>query len=320
VSFTQIERIARDCGFARVYFLGLEPFAPPDFGENSLIRDQMSHLCFDPGAHYPWATALLLLVKAYEPFAKPFERLPSYYIASNEGYHAANACCEQIKALGFRAERLEIPVFELCKREGIGSMGKNGLISLGELGTRIVFYTIVTDACKTTEFAPEEETISCQGCDACVRACPVNALGENPSHPCIRFYMDGGTMPGWVMEHLPGLLGCEICQSVCKRNAHLTKRLPDERESAAFALEELLNGESVSLKQLCGKNMATRGRLRAQAAVLAAKQGRTDCLPLIRALLEDPIEQVRTAAKWAEQTLSQKENGTAQPKNPNPKE
>ena len=103
-------------------------------------------------------------------------------------------------------------------------------------------------------------------------------------------------MADWVMDALTSILGCELCQSVCPYNRTIEPitDMPD-----AFRLEKLLSGEIKPALRIVGTNLKKNGRLQQHACVVAAKQGRTDLVPLIENLLDDPREAVRVAADYA---------------------
>ena len=92
-------------------------------------------------------------------------------------------------------------------------------------------------------------------------------------------------------------LGCEICQSVCPKNARL-KKLPVPDDTAeAFELRRLIAGNAKAARIIAGKNITGNGRLTMEAIAFAAREGQ--CEAEIRACLSSPFEQVRMAAKWA---------------------
>ena len=303
----QMKALAQAHGFACVYCL-----CPQPLGETwaALYRERPPHtqaLCLDPTSAYPWASALVLLVRAYRPFLAE-TGLPGYYIASNAGYHAANAMCAALCEAGYRAQRLEVPLPALVLQAGIGTLCKNAMLDLPGLGTRTVLYTIVTDACAPETDFPRPPA-PCGACALCVNACPASAI--HPGHGleavrCLRTYMEGDPMPIEVMERLPGLLGCEICQSACPRNAKIQPRAATEEELAAFDIPTLLRSVNKAARMLVGKNMCSRSRLTAQAAVLAAKRGQYGLLADIRGLLTHPQPAVREAAVWAAEILQKK--------------
>lgn len=300
MTIAALKELVRHHGFA-VYCLRLQPLGdvwrsmcrampPPHTGK----------LCLDPLFEYPDATSLLLLVRAYRPFAVE-SGLPSYYIASNAGYHAAHAFAAALRMQGYCAYRLEVPLAALVTIAGIGRVCKNALIDIDGFGTRTVLYTIATNAVPPeNEFTPPPAY--CGDCAECAAACPANAIDTVhgiDSTKCLRTYMEGDIMPAWAMERLPGLLGCERCMAVCPRNKGIQNRVPEENERRAFDLAALLSGELAAARALVGKNMCTRGRLQAQAAVLAALKKRKDLLPLIEQLQRHPVEAVNKSAIWS---------------------
>lgn len=107
-------------------------------------------------------------------------------------------------------------------------------------------------------------------------------------------------MEPWVMDAMTCILGCELCQKVCPYN-HGIEPLEDVPD--AFRLEEILSGNIKPVLQIVGKNLNKQGRVIQHACVIAAKQGRTDLIPMIERWLTDEREAVRVAAGYALEKL-----------------
>ena len=70
---------------------------------------------------------------------------------------------------------------KLCAYEaGLGVYGRSGLILHPELGNRIAIGAFLTDA-RLEPDGKLEGCDPCRGCNACVRACPANAYGDDGS-------------------------------------------------------------------------------------------------------------------------------------------
>ncbi|MBQ3109202.1 MAG: 4Fe-4S dicluster domain-containing protein [Clostridia bacterium] len=259
---------AKELGFARCYALPLEPLSR--WGEAVMGEGQFAHardLVSDPRQAYPSAKCILLLVYAYQPFQMG-EKIPAYYLASQRSYLAAVEFTKCLQEEGFLAERIHVPARALALQNGIGFAGKNGLLYLDEFGSRIVLQTVVTDACEPQPVVRGDEDRSCDSCGACAAACPARAIdGENGLTPakCLRAHMEKAPFPKWVEERMPGYLGCEICQSVCPKNAHLAVAEPSDEVREAFLMERLIAGDASAARRLTGKNLSGGGKLTYQA-------------------------------------------------------
>ncbi len=290
---------AKRLGFAGMWGMPVADFCDVEEARRKgCLHQNARALQTDPKNTYPWAQSMILCIYPYRPYR---DHLPGYYEASNSGYHAFKEFIRALNDNGVRAEHTELPVAALARRLGIGQAILSGLTSFGEWGTRVAAYTAVLECtCNGLTDAPIKDQM-CQGCDACVRACPTGAIDGQGFHwqRCIRAYLDGQPMPEWVMRALPGMLGCEICQQVCPRNRHIPVQTEDAHIRGAVALDRLLKGQQQEAKLLLGKNMASHGRFYAQAAVLAAKEGKREHLPYIKKLSDHKEACVRRAADWA---------------------
>ena len=83
-----------------------------------------------------------------------------------------------------------------------------------------------------------------------------------------RYIMNSGyTEEIWQKQQT--FLGCEICQTVCPKNARL-KKLPVPDDTAeAFELRRLIAGNAKAARIIAGKNITGNGRLTMEAIALA---------------------------------------------------
>ncbi len=281
-----VEEIARDLGFARVFYI-----------DRSLEKT---------GYNLPTFTkTILVLVRAYVPH-RIDEPIPAYYIASNSSYHAGNAFVSKLREMGARTERSHVPVIPMLLNAKIGVMGRNGLLRLKGLGTRTVLTTFVTELCDPLYF--EEPCEQCGDCTLCTRACLTGAITMNgvDYERCIRWNMGTACHPDFVKEMLPGFLGCEICQSVCPQNAVAGTKEPDDDVKAAFDLLRLIRGDASAARLIVGRNQSSNGKLIAEAITLAAKRG--IYADAIRAESDSCFEAVRDAVRWADGILKNRFN------------
>ena len=294
-----IQKLAQEHGFPQCFVFSVEPFC---FYERRLqggaLHSAGRDLTIDVGKDAPWANALLALIYPYRPYTDDIS-VSGNYPSSNASYHAARALIKQLNAAGVRAERAEVPVREMLLRSGVGSPLKNGLTYLPGFGTRYSVQTVLIDLPEPV-YTPtkEPEPVRCAGCHACERICPSKAISDAgyDFRACARAYMGGDPMEDWVMDALNCMLGCELCQRICPYNMGIE---PIAEQPDAFRLEELLRGNVKPALEIVGKNLNKQGRMIQHACVVAAKQKRTDLIPLIEPLTSDPREGVRVAAAYA---------------------
>ena len=299
-----ILQLATEYGFSGCFVFTTEPFCYYERRlKNGALHSAARELTIDLKEASPWANALIALIYPYRPYTDDIP-VSGNYPSSNASYHASAALMKRLKAAGVRAERAEVPVREMLLRSGVGSPLKNGLTYLPGFGTRYSVQTILADLPEPA-YTPtkEPEPVRCDGCHACERICPSKAISEAgyDFQSCARAYMGGEPMEDWVMDALSCILGCELCQKVCPYNLGIE---PIAEQPEAFRLEELLRGNVKPALEIVGKNLNSQGRIVQHACVVAAKQNRTDLIPLIEPLTNDPREGVRVAAAYALKHLS----------------
>jgi epoxyqueuosine reductase len=118
-------------------------------------------------------------------------------------------------------------------RAGIGWFGKNSLVLLPGLGSRVVLGTVVTDAVlrPSPPAVPADHGEGCGSCRNCQVACPTGALDEAgvvDARRCLAWLVQA---PGpFPVEHRAALgdriYGCDECQRVCPVNRAADRRSP----------------------------------------------------------------------------------------------
>lgn len=292
-----LNELATEHGFAACYVLRPERFIHYErrLLDGALHTGGMK-LTYDLSRELPWANALVVLIRPYEPYSRDVP-LSSNYPAANAAYHAVDALLPRLMEAGIRAERCHVPLRELLMRSGVGVALKNGQTAIPPYGSRFSVQALAASlpSPRYDDAPPRGE---CENCGACAAACPAGAIGEDgfDYRKCLRAYMGKEPMPDWVMRGMTTMLGCELCQNACPFNAGL---LTDDALPECFSYERLLQNDLRDALALVGFNQKSGGRLIAHAAVMAANVGRRELLPLIEPLQNDPREAVRIAAAYA---------------------
>lgn len=280
--------LALEYGFERVYFLAPERFE---------LGDNPHHLVADVKAEFPFASSVAALVFPYAPFPDG-ERIPPYYIASNEAYHGMKALLKKLNELGIRAEKAEIPIRPALLRANIGAVLRTGFLSIAPFGTRIVLMSIAVDGLEPFEYKFDEATL-CASCRKCIVACPAGAISESgvDFSLCHRAFMETAAHPDHIRDCQSTYIGCEVCQRCCSMNAKLALSEPPADVRDAFDTERLIRGDASKARALVGKNMTSNGKLTAEAIAFAARDGRF--FELILEQENSQFEAVRDAVRYA---------------------
>jgi len=261
-----------------------EYFVPPEMMEES-------------GRFLPDARSLCVLLAPWRPYKRRQGlNLCAYYPVENALYHAAK---ERAKELGGVHAVNGVNIKAVLERAGIAARGHNDLMATREYGSYFAAQLILCyeEPCRTWEMSQNH----CIDCNKCEKACPGSALPMTDPKRCVRWWMDGMAMPDFAMEGMRWLFGCELCQNVCPRNAHITPvDLPEElAELLTYERMIFLNrADKQALSALVGKNLLTRGRVQAQALALAYRQGWPDALAAAKELQHSPHEAIKSAAEY----------------------
>ncbi len=308
--------LARAQGFTAI---GVDDIAPFEAWESARQRRNDGHgkaLHADPLMLMPEAKRIIVLAHPYADSPEleaghPYVRISPYYFVSNALRNRSHALAEYLRGLGAKVlEQPALPAKSAAQRSGIGSYGRNNLFYTPEYGSRVMLSLLLTDAdLPLTADAHEANSFAqCEGCNACVSACPSKALDGAllDTSRCLRAHMLCGQEVPEALRTAMGdrLVGCEICQRVCPHNQRARKaepfaELPKVELSALLGYGEQFASAMEQLADAIGANYARKLRVQAQAALIAGNSGDSRYADALRALAEDEHVALRAHARWA---------------------
>lgn len=187
---------------------------------------------FNPGKLIEGAKSVICVGLNYKPAGQPsgeahsvanYARYEDYHPFIKSRLYALADFIVQIsanKAIRFKACVDSAPLAEraLAQRAGLGFIGKNRCLTHPKLGGQLLLGELIT----TAELEADEpmDVTHCQGCDACLRACPTEALGGEcgfDSRKCISYLTIEDK--GQKGDSLDGRFGCDACLLACPYQA-----------------------------------------------------------------------------------------------------
>jgi epoxyqueuosine reductase len=206
-------------------------------------------------------------------------------------------------------------------RAGAVTFGNNNFVFAEGIGSFVILTSFVVDI----ELDYDESTMEVKcpdGCTACIKACPTEAIYEplklNP-HRCISYNnwwtQDG--RPGGVTSFIPPEIrekmgtrihGCDVCQEVCPHNQERLKaRLPKNeflvRMAQDFSLAKMLNMTDEfymrRVQPLMYNYIKDKKYFRRNAAIALGNLGDPAFIPDLTVAMQDAEELVRGYAAWA---------------------
>ena len=251
----------------------------------------------------PDAGSLCVLLSPWRPFVRGEGlNLCAYYLAENALYHYAGERAKELS--GLRVVN-GVNIKRTLQKAGIAARGENDLTATKEFGSLFAAQLIL---CKQVlRSAKLAEPALCLHCGRCAKACPGKALPMEDPKRCVRWWMDGMAMPEFAMDSVRWLFGCETCQLVCPRNAHISPVTAPEELKELLSYERMifLDGpDKRRLAELVGKNLLTKGRVQAQALILAFRQGWPQTEDAAKRLQNAPQPAVASAADYVLRHIS----------------
>lgn len=197
----------------------------------------------------------------------------------------------------------------LAQNAGIGWYGKHGIIITEEYGSWVVLGEIIT----TLELKPDTPIQKdCGNCDACIKACPTNAIVAPyvlDRSKCIQHLTNWyGMIPLSMREVWSNrLYGCTTCQDICPLNQ---KVKPKERKpdygyiGSSIPLIPLLqmSEEEFRLRfrhNQVGARWIRRRCIQRNAIIALGNIGDPVAVPALINALNEPNPIIRGHAAWA---------------------
>lgn len=216
---------------------------------------------------------------------------------------------------------INIPERWAAAKAGVTTFGKNNFAYAEGIGSFVLLSSFIVDA--ELEYNKPTMEIKCpEGCTACMKACPTQAIYEpNKLNPklCIAFNawwtQDG--RPAGLTSHIPYEIrekmgtrvhGCDICQEVCPRNqTKLKANLPPDdflvTVAQDFSLQKMLNLTDefyeTRIQPLMYNYIKERKYFQRNAAIALGNLGDPEFIPDLEIAMNDSEELVRGYSAWA---------------------
>ncbi len=269
---------------------------------------------------FPWAASILVATRAYRhprrteglaPFVSTYAQGVDYHdLLLGRMKDAGRALEERWPGLRWHAYVDTGPALErqLAEAAGLGWRAKNGLLLHPRHGSRFFLALLVTDV----EWDPTPQNWgSCGSCRACQAACPTEAFvepGVLDAGRCISYLTiehRGSIAPELRPAMGQWLFGCDLCQTACpfdhRASTEGDPELSPTDPVVSTSLQELLRLDEKSFRKRFGGTPLLRPKregLVRNALIVVANGEHEDCLPAVRALLEDPSAVIRETAQW----------------------
>ena len=152
---------------------------------------------------------------------------PSY---TNDWYlkkdHALQYIGDYLAPYGYSAVKaVSLPQKLLSVHCGLGMYGRNNICYNDRLGSYFQIVTYISDLpCDDALWFPIRRMKICNGCDACVTACPTGAIDSSRhlinTDRCLTYICELPELPEWLDKDAHNnIFACSECQDCCPANA-----------------------------------------------------------------------------------------------------
>ncbi len=205
----------------------------------------------------PHACARMSVVVAGETVSVP---IPTTYCHHDEiQAEVARTIAASLASAGLAAARVSLPEKLLAVCAGLAHYGRNNIAYVDGWGSFVELVTCVSELAPGADpWTGPRALARCETCEACRRACPSGAIGEDRflvhGELCLTLHNESEQpLPSWIppaWHHC--LVGCLRCQRVCPEDLALRDEVAetaafDERETGLLlggVTRELLTREA----------------------------------------------------------------------------
>lgn len=253
--------------------------------------EKYAELRADPRTLLNGARSVLCTAFAYAPVKKRHPLFADY--ALGEDYHTAlrtmlaPVAAAMESAVPGSATRICIdtaPLRErvMAVRAGLGFTGLNGLITVPGVGSGVFLAEILWTA--PAEYADAQPQRQCEGCGACVAACPGGALdgrGGLDARRCLSYLTieHRGELPEDLSLAGRRIYGCDVCRDVCPHNRAVEAAVPQPFEPSdelmALTTDDIANMADDTFRRIFRHSAVRRAKVAGlrRNAVRALKNG-----------------------------------------------
>jgi len=334
---TQIKEFALDIGYSKVGIIPADSF--PEYIADLTDRHEM-YSFYSKSPSRPLAgaeprslmsTAKSIITTVYDYSQKNFPKELTDKIGRIYQARCYNAPPDRIngarpqlmreflRKLGCEVgEKISLPERLVAAKAGIVNYGRNTFAYAEGIGSFIYLQSFIVDI-ELDYDRPTVEVGCPEGCSACMKACPTQAIYEplkmDPRR-CIAFNtfftqdrIAGSHIEPEIREKMGiKVHGCDICQEVCPRNqARLKATLLDDdylvKVAQDFSLSQMLNMTdefyATRIRPLMYNYIKERKYFQRNAAIALGNLGDPANVPDLAIAIKDPEDVVRGYAAWA---------------------
>ena len=174
---------------------------------------------------------------------------PTYCFSADD--QIADLLAAHLGPRGYRLQKVRLPQKLLAVRSGLARYGKNNITYVKGSGSFHRPVVFVSDFPSETDDWGEPIVMeACETCSACLKACPVNAIGSERfllhAERCLTFHNERACeFPQWLSPSWHNsLVGCMVCQKVCPANKDVVKWIANGTAFDSEETELVLKGVS----------------------------------------------------------------------------
>jgi epoxyqueuosine reductase len=204
--------------------------------DDVFYQERLTGFDFNPPRDLPEARSLIIVAFgdpqvrfSFLHGGERFELLvpPTYLHWKRKDQQVEQALRELLEPDGYRVTQVVVPKKLLAACSGLAAYGKNNLTYVKGLGSFHRLAAFASDLpCEQDHWGEPQALERCGNCQACRRACPTSAIGEDRfllhAERCLTFLNEKpGTVafPAWLAGASHNcLVGCLRCQGVCPEN------------------------------------------------------------------------------------------------------